>query len=376
MPRWIVVKPPGLLRFLRNACYAIDMPVSTLQVRQFGAFEASDFEFAPGLNVFIGPNGTGKTHVLKLLYACMDTLRVWSQDRLNAAELGARLDHKLAGVFKPDRGDVGRLARRRHGKNTASVDLVVHEKRGNRQRSLALDFEMHTGRGVTRWTADGGGLDSQSVFLPTREVLAMYEGFIAAYVKRELSFDETYYDACVALNATPLRGPSSMASLLQKLRDGLGGHVELAGERFYVKFRGDKKGRMEAHLVAEGLRKFACLERLVQNGALRKSSYLFWDEPEANLHPRLISVTADVLATLAAEGIQVFLSTHDYLLARRLSLATRQPKNPATRFFGFFRQGSGPVEVAQGDRLEDLPDNPMVDEFARLYDLELELAGR
>lgn len=353
------------------------MPVSTLQVREFGAFAASDFEFVDGLNVFIGPNGTGKTHVLKLLYSSLDTLRVGAQDSLDNDDVRTRLEMKLSGVFRPDRGDVGRLARRQHGKNTASVDLAVHEFRGRRPKShsVGLSFEMHTGRGLTSFKSDGGGLESQSVFLPTREVLAMYEGFIAAYTRRELSFDETYYDACVALNATPLRGVSPLAGLLKKLRDGLGGHVELSGERFYVKFRGDRKGRMEAHLVAEGLRKFACLERLVLNGALRRSSYLFWDEPEANLHPRLITVTAEVLGMLASEGIQVFISTHDYLLARRLSLATRRRGNPPTRFFGFSRPRTGPVEVVHADRLEDLPDNLMIDEFTSLYDLEVELAG-
>ncbi len=47
---------------------------------------------------------------------------------------------------------------------------------------------------------------ASAIFLPTREVLAMYEGFAAAYQDRELSFDETYYDACVALGRGALRG--------------------------------------------------------------------------------------------------------------------------------------------------------------------------
>ncbi len=34
----------------------------------------------------------------------------------------------------------------------------------------------------------------------------MYEGFVAAYSDRELSFDETYYDLCVALSANPIKG--------------------------------------------------------------------------------------------------------------------------------------------------------------------------
>lgn len=84
----------------------------------------------------------------------------------------------------------------------------------------------------------------------------MYEGFIAAYKARELSFDETYYDACIRLNANPIKGSHRLRAdqILSMLQSALGGHVELSDPRFYVKFAGDK-ARMEAHLVAEGLRK-------------------------------------------------------------------------------------------------------------------------
>ena len=45
-----------------------------------------------------------------------------------------------------------------------------------------------------------------SIFIPSREVLAMYEGFIGAYQHSRLSFSEVYYDTCVALNAPLSRG--------------------------------------------------------------------------------------------------------------------------------------------------------------------------
>jgi hypothetical protein len=206
----------------------------------------------------------------------------------------------------------------------------------------------------------------------------MFEGFLSAYAERELSFDETYYDACIALSGTPLRGAKKKTAekLATRLREALAGHAVLEGGRFYVKF--DQGGKMEAHLVAEGLRKIASLERLVLNGSLMKNGHLFWDEPEANLNPRLIVVVADVLAELARYGIQIFLTTHDYLLARRLSLLTKKPEFPPTRFFAFFRpKPAAPVEVAPGHTLSDLPpDNPMVREFSNLYDLEMDVAAR
>jgi predicted ATPase len=327
------------------------MPVRRLVLKEFSAFRAADLEFVDGLNIFIGANGTGKTHVLKVLYSMIEGSKP--------------IESKLAGVFKPDGDKLGRLVRRVHGTNTATV--VLHGWRAGQ-----TGFGLHTTSRLEH-REDTLNRKATSVFLPSREILALYEGFVSAYQKRELSFDETYYDACVALNATPIKGVRRAAAeaILARVREALGGHVELGGDRFYVKFRGDR-ARMEAHLVAEGLRKVASLERLLLNGSLMRNGYLFWDEPEANLNPRLIVIIADVLRGLAQEKIQTFLSTHDFLLARRLSVSAKVSKTPATRFFVFYRPEPGePVEVAWGDTLADLPSNPIEEEFAKQYDFEL-----
>jgi energy-coupling factor transporter ATP-binding protein EcfA2 len=332
------------------------MPLDRLKLHDFSAFKRTELEFVSGLNVFVGANGTGKTHVLKVMYALVESLRSESP-----------LDSKLAGVFKPEGNNIGRLARRVQGLSTAKVALHAAEQ------ALA-SFELHT-KGKLKLTRRAWNERAPAVFLPSREILAMYEGFIAAYNERELSFDETYFDACLRLNANPIKGTRKIQAedILARLQSALGGHVELSGPRFYVKFHGDR-ARMEAHLVAEGLRKIASLERLLLNGSLTKNGFLFWDEPEANLNPRLTVVIADVLGILASMGIQIFLSTHDFLLARRLSVKAALPNQPPTRFFAFSRPNVGePVEVHHGDQLSDLPSNPMEEEFARHYDYELSL---
>ena len=40
-----------------------------LKIENFTVFTEADFEFSPGLNVIVGENGTGKSHVLKLAYS-------------------------------------------------------------------------------------------------------------------------------------------------------------------------------------------------------------------------------------------------------------------------------------------------------------------
>ena len=43
--------------------------LSRLRLENFTAFRSADFEFVPGVNAFIGENGTGKTHVLEIQYS-------------------------------------------------------------------------------------------------------------------------------------------------------------------------------------------------------------------------------------------------------------------------------------------------------------------
>ncbi len=212
----------------------------------------------------------------------------------------------------------------------------------------------------------------------------MYEGFVAAYESRELAFDETYYDLCRALSASPLRsnhlGP--LGEVLGCLEAMIGGRVRLRGQRFYVE-RGEHRSpsgqRLEAHLLAEGLRKIAVIAHLIQNGTVNRNSVLFWDEPDANLNPGLITSLAEILHRLAGAGLQIILATHDYLLAHELSLKAEHPEEEsvAYRFFSFYRdQPEGPVAVEQASTLADMEHNSILEEYAAHHEREQRLSAR
>jgi len=49
---------------------------------------------------------------------------------------------------------------------------------------------------------------------------------------------------------------------------------------------------------------------LIANGSLDEDSILFWDEPEANMHPKLIDDIVQFLVILSNRGMQIFVSTH------------------------------------------------------------------
>lgn len=348
--------------FQRVRSIAQTGPIKVATVHNLTVFEGVGLEFVPSINVLIGTNGTGKTHTLKLIYAVLSAGRRLA--RRSAGRAQARLD-ELESELKDRLGGLFRMSDGR------AVSLV----RDSLQGHITIEHQHQ----LTTAALDDVGVDlasevipaaSSILFLPSREALAQYEGFVSTYENRELSFDETYYDLCVALGATTLRGPAAREAdvLLSELGDVLGGDIELRDGRFVLVQRGS--GRLiEAHLMSEGMRKIASLVRLVRNGSIRRDSILFWDEPESSLNPRLAEKVLQFLVRLARHGVQIFLATHDYLIAHKLSLMAERKLEPGVsfRFLSFWRDEAAgpdaPVQVEQGDTLTELQHDAILEEY-------------
>lgn len=200
-------------------------------------------------------------------------------------------------------------------------------------------------------------LAKRPCYLPTRELLTIAPGFVALYESRLLEFEETWRDTCLLLQSPALRGPRQrqIQVLLEPLVRAMGGQVEAEQNgRFYLRQGGS---RLEVPLVPEGLRKLAMLARLIATGALLDSWMLFWDEPEANLNPRLVRPLAQTFLELSRQGLQVFIATHSLFLLRELELLLAQPgvmpdqrADKAPSFFGF-QPGQEGVIVRSGPEL-------------------------
>lgn len=352
------------------------MAITTVKLDRFGPFGDVEFSLCPGVNVFLGANSTGKTFAAKAIYSVVKGLsdgrppatpREWFRD-------------KLAGVFRPDDGDVRRLISRIQGRSNGRIRVEFDDRSPVRatispgkQVITSLDYP----RGETDPTRPS--LELPALFIPSREVLALYEGLVALYDKREISLDETYRDTALALSTPARRGPRppELRQVAATLEEHLGGKVRLQGPRFYLDGR---YGRLEAHLVAEGLRKLASIVHLIANGELDKGGLLLWDEPEANLHPRLAEVVVECLGVLAEGGVQIIVATHDYLLADAISRWVEYravvKRKADVRFFQLLRDDDDAVYVETADSFVKLSNNPLLDAFLAHHDREQQLIAR
>ena len=351
-----------------------------LHLRNFTVFEDADFEFESGLNVIVGTNGTGKSHVLKMGYIKLHNL--FSSTSSNGAvspkhALGVSKEHSdhLNGIEKFERvfqiSKLEELIRRdKTGADTEinsttvflgdkfeeSLVLPINSKYALTYDSVPLVFPHKT---------------ANPVFIPAKEVLTT-GWLLPLYDRREIPIDETYPDLLRLLMGPPLRHPESI-QIVAKLQELIGGKVEEEGGHFYLS--ATEQPRMEMNLVAEGFRKFATLYKLLANGTLTPETTLFWDEPEANLNPALLKEMAAVLAMLARAGFQIILATHSLFLLKELHILSRQEQLPI-KYFGLSAENGGPTQVSTADTLTALPNLVALDVEMAQSDIFLDVLNQ
>lgn len=331
-----------------------------MAIKNLTVFSDSNLKFSKNLNIIVGENGSGKTHLLKMAYSivsvCAEGSKSHSREPTKAS-LQARIADKLVGVFRPE--SLGRLARRKQGRERCDIRLSFFSSANN----VDFTFATNSKTEVSIETLPRAWEDTSPVYLPTRELLTIYPNFISVYEGHYLEFEETWRDTCLLLGTLMKRGPTEkvIRELLTPLEEAMDGSIELdkAG-RFYLK---NSSGRMEMPLVAEGLRKLGMLARLIATGALLDKGYLFWDEPEANLNPRLIKRVAKSILDLSDNGIQIFVATHSLFLLRELEILLSQKKYHSIKpmFFGLHKEHDE-VSMLQGPTVDDIGDIASLDE--------------
>lgn len=252
-------------------------------------------KFCDGINILIGENGAGKTTILKMIYAATQ----WSMSKKDAGKT-----QRLTQFFSHNLSDVDLL------KNKSGDGYAYFEVSDGRHKftdSLSHKKILDCG--------DWFGLNIPSVFIPTMEMLSHSQGFLALNQKYKLPFDSTQVDIIVNASLPESRQlPDYMNTILGKISDVIDGTILMENDTFYVLKKDGRK--MDFSLEAEGLRKLGLLWKLIRNGLLENGTVLLWDEPEANLNPELFPIVVDILLELETAGVQIFIATHSYNLAK------------------------------------------------------------
>lgn len=339
------------------------MPLQKIDINNFTVFTDLHISFSDGINVFIGQNGVGKTHIMKILYSAC-----------KAASPKISFPQKMVHCFYPDEHKIGRLVRRGAPGNESASLRIAAQGPSSKVNVLFAKFSRKT----AQWNADMTGeegwrkqlSDLSCIFIPAKEILSHAYNLNAAVEMNNVSFDDTYLDIINSAKIAIMSGKDSAAkrNLLDKMEAIIAGKVffDKAKDEFYLK---EGNTKTEFTLIAEGIRKIALLWQLIKNGALLSGSILFWDEPEANINPAHIPLLAEMLVELQREGVQIFIATHDYFLSKYLDV--KRNKGDQIKYHSFFQE-NGHVRVESASEFRDLEHNTIMETFLSLYREEIE----
>lgn len=333
--------------------------LKTIKFEKFTAFEKLKVDFSPGINIFIGENGTGKTHILKAAYAACDIVH-------NEADFAEKINN----VFYPSGKKIGRLVKRSVGRRKGSLEITRSASNG---KDATLGLSVTTQHGKTVSGANGAWMKPkiEAVYIPVKDMLANAPSFQALYQRRDIHFEEMYVDIIRKASLPVMRGEpgKDRRSLLDELEKAISGRVLIKkNEEFFLR---NEQGELEFTLLAEGYRKLGLLWLLIQNGTLLDGSVLCWDEPETNLNPKLMQSVVGILLRLQRMGVQILLSTHDYVILKEFDLQSGEKDN--LTYHSLYRNGdNAEIELASTPDFREIDPNAINDAFGSIIDREIE----
>lgn len=384
--------------------------IARLELKNFTAFQDLAIDFSSKVNVIIGENGTGKTHLLKAAYGMHAGAPFYRENpKATDAQVRTVITRKFLRLFMPMEEKLSKLRRNESkGKTSVSTVFADHE-------SITATFQAHSRELAIKQSRHFDRLHPEALFLPTKEVLSLVRGMTAddcdqATVER--IFDAGYVDLAKALireqrddlEESINRHPR-LGHLIPELTKLIGGryrrsdgafcfesgrfeeaahpdrsraqHARMYQDSTVERFVPSRGPSFPSAMTAEGFRKIGILQQLLSNGTLGAGSRgpLFWDEPESNLNPRLMKVLVQAILDLSRNGQQVIVATHDYVLLKWFDLLAEKGKEDHILFHALWRSHeTNEIHVETTDSFNLVSKSAISDTFAELYDEDVKRA--
>ena len=335
-----------------------------LKLTNFAAFANLDWPDHSAMNVLIGENDTGKTHLLKILYIFGRNTNEFNKKKDGPEPLPWHLSFvgKLSWTFQPQSFSLGSLIRK--GQMSSRIQCILS--------GCNMEIEIPNANNMRVKETNIPPI-GRTIFLPAKETLTAMQAIEATRKRIEIAgFDDTYLDLIEDFRAALTYGKiesglKNIPDTIKKILDG--GEIIEKGLEFVFQ-KGDEEYSLSQ--TAEGFKKIGILSRLILNRSITKGSILLVDEPEANLHPKAIIAMADILFNLSQAGVQVYTATHSYFFLKRIEQRARNAKEEKTSLVNLKRSKDG-VTATFHDLRDEIPDNPILAQSEYLLNEDIRL---
>jgi AAA15 family ATPase/GTPase len=313
------------------------MAINRVKIKNFLVFKG-DFamDFCPGVNVFIGSNGTGKTTLLREMYWSTETHIIDNKD--------------------------------------LSADVIITDSKGNSTTIPKESAQIKLGTPQSKSFIVIPSMNDRRVFIPEKDILEHAKGLLTFVDQKDNDFSGIYRDVLITAQDSDNKMQTDTQKAITAIITGkVGGRVEWApSEGRYYTVRADGT-HIPFSNEASGFKKLGYLELLVRTGHLEPSSVLFWDEPENSLNPELVPILVDVLLMLSQNGVQIFIATHSDFLCKWLELKTSDSNSAEIKFFSLYKEGVG-IGAETSKNYRSLTHNSIIEQSVELYNEHLRRA--
>ncbi|WIH83683.1 AAA family ATPase [Brachyspira pilosicoli] len=380
--------------------------IENIKISNITVFKFADINVSKGLNVFIGKNGTGKTHLLKMIN-CLDNkfydidevidIKSFNFD-LNNDETKTikinKIDEKLSPfgknndkLIKMDFDDI------EEDKSYNFLDILFDAEKAKKFFNDASDIfnnniyikvnndvminicfylkntnELNNSYLTLKSNNDNYLFQNKKfTFIPCKDMLSYSNGFTALYDKRDVNFEPIYYNILKKAELPKLRTlDKKLENIAMDIENAIGGKTIYKNNSFFIKY--NHIGEVSFDMVAEGHKKLALLYTLIMNGEIDDNTILLLDEPESNLNPQLTDLLVKILLDLSRLGCQIFIATHNDFILNDIEL--QRKKDDKIMFHSFYFNDENikdGVKVESNEILSNLSYNPIEDKIIKQH---------
>lgn len=333
--------------------------IKEIHIKSFGPIADLNEKNLGKINLIIGHNGSGKTFMLKTLFAATKTVERFQRgnDPRTTKEL---LSNCLWWTFQTKQ--LKDLVK----KGDDKLEFLMKNEKGE---SFSFEFGNSTIKEVSSVQNNYTPTETNSIFLPAKEVLSLQNIILSSRENSQVfGFDETYFDLAKALRPSIKgRNAESFSNARKTLKTAIGGRIQFDDKKNTWIFKDNQNRSFDIDITSEGIKKISILDSLLGNHYLCRDSIIFIDELESNLHPQLIRHFLEIISLLAKDGLQFFITTHNYFVIKWLYILAHKYKISVPTF------SFSDKEVSISDLKDEMPTNPIIDESINIYKEEISL---
>lgn len=134
-----------------------------------------------------------------------------------------------------------------------------------------------------------------------------------------------FYDLEQTLTTKSTENTPEISQLADTLQKALGGKFSFKNGSFT--FQDDSGNEIPKNLVSFGMTNLGMVQTLLTNNVITKGSFVFFDEPETNLHPQWQVLLMQTLIELAEHDINVVIATHSIDMIKALEVGLKSKEN-------------------------------------------------